>query len=196
MSRRGDDSESRSVLLGVPSRRVSGSRFEEDLLGRLSHLALTQIGHSRRIAEPLFRRGQSLAFSYVCETGFEHRRQSHHWLVVVREAEHECSRATITALDWLVAAAWAPAYREIRLPLRADGGGADGRLTAVVEDDEEWGRRLGGGLGEWLDRQPAERSWEIVPGLLVGYQAGRRGDEAILQLEAAADELATLLANG
>ncbi len=117
-------------------------------------------------------------------------------MVVARHVAHGCSRATLTVHDWLVAAAWAPACREIRLPPHTDGSGADGRFVAVVEDDEEWDKRLRGGLVDWLDQQPAERSWEIVPGMLVGYQAARPGDEALLQLKAAVDELATLLANG
>jgi hypothetical protein len=166
----------------------------EDLLARLGCLALMQVGHSRRIAESVGDAKRPYLFLYVCETGFEHRRQSHSWLVAAYEINHGCSRATVTAQDWLIAAAWASACRE--LPL----AGADVALqtpvplVALVEDADEWNARLGNGLSRWFREQPAERSWEIIPGFVVGYQTGRYADETLAELGRAAEELTKLLA--
>jgi hypothetical protein len=165
----------------------------DDLLARLGHLALMQVGHSHRIAETLGDSRRQHLFRYVCETGFEHRRQSHSWLVAAIEMNHACSRATITAQDWLIAAAEAPACRELTLAESGLGPEAEVSLVAVVEDAEEWSARLRGGLSAWFTGQPVDRSWEIVPGFVVGYQAGQMSDEALTELVRGVEELAKLL---
>lgn len=186
-------SPGRGRLWWSPARLRAG----EDLLTRMSSLALMQIGHSRRTAGSLRTPGLLHAFTYVCETGFEHRRQSHSWLVAAYEVEHGCSRATVTSQEWLIASALAPSCRE--LPLSAVGAlpSADNvRTVAVVEDADEWEARLRGGLGNWFATQPEARSWEIVPGLVVAHQSGEPEPEDLEKLGRAVQELAGLLKGG
>jgi hypothetical protein len=152
-----------------------------------------QVGHSRRIAENVVAAGRLHLFHYVCETGFEHRRQSHHWLVAAYAVEHGCSRATVTSLDWLIATAWSPACRELRLTEAAAGTEVKAGVIAIVEDLDEWEARLRKGLSGWFTAQPLEQSWEIIPGFVVGYQTGHRADETREQLGRATEELASLL---
>jgi hypothetical protein len=178
---------------GGPALLVGTTQAGEDLLARLGNMALMQVGHSRRIAESVVAAGRLHLFHYVCETGFEHRRQSHHWLVAAYAVEHGCSRATVTTLDWLIATAWCPACREIRLTEAAVGAEAKPRIIAIVEDLDEWDASLRKGLCRWFTEQPPERSWEIVPGFVVGYQTGQRSDETREQLGRATEELAALL---
>ena len=129
----------------------------------------------------------------MCETGFEHRRQSHNFLVAAYAVEHGCSRATITSQDWLIATAWCSACRELCLAEASAGAEAKARTVAIAEDLEEWDARLGRGLRCWFTDQPRERSWEIVPGFVVGYQTGQRSAETLDELGRAAEELAGLL---
>jgi hypothetical protein len=173
-----------SVGRGLAKRRgwTLYPRHEAELLERLDGLALMQIGHSRRIARAFGASGRLFLFPYTCETGFEHRRQSHHWIVAACEVEHECSRATITAQDWLIAAASASCCRE--LPLSAPTANTEataGRgYAAIVEDPEEWQSRCRNGLQAWFASQPPNRSWEIVPGFIVGYEPGSQQDASAL----------------
>jgi len=204
-ARRGD-SPDRASVLGSLWRRPVEQRRQEALLRRLRCLALAQIGHSRRIAAAPVRVGPTLVFPYVCETGFEHRRQSHRWLVAACDLDHDCSRAAITAQDWLIAAAWSPACREVFLTEPASAKltsltepasvkpVSPYRLTLIVEDDEEWRPRLRGRLIEWLIAQPADRSWEIAPGLIAAYEAFRPVDTAPGELAESVEQLARLLA--
>ena len=166
----------------------------EDLLARLGDLALMQVGHSRRIAEKSGSERRPHLFVYVCETGFEHRRQSHSWQVAAYEIDHGSSRATVTAENWLIAAAWASACRELQVGRTNAGAAGSPPRVAIVEDAEEWDGRLRNGLTRWFQEQPAERSWEIVPGFVVGYQTGEGSAESMAELADAAGELAKLLA--
>jgi len=155
-----------------------------------------QIGHSRRIAETIGDARRLHLLIYVCETGFEHRRQSHFWMVAAYEVDHGCTRATVTAQDWLRAAAWAPACRELRLTGIPAGEEQPTPLIAIVEDADEWDARFRNGLSRWFMEQPADRSWEVIPGLVVGYKAGRHADETLRELGTSVEELARLLSKG
>ena len=64
------------------------------------------------------------------------------------------------------------------------------KLVAIVEDEEAWRRRLVSDLARWFIDQPPSRSWEILPGLVVGYEPGRPEEKAMVELEAATRALA------
>ncbi|MBN2562737.1 MAG: hypothetical protein JXQ75_17580 [Phycisphaerae bacterium] len=170
-------------------------RPEEKLLARLDTVALMQIGHSRRTAEAFRAKGPTYIFPYVFETGFEHRRESHRWLVVMRDVQHTCARVTITRQDWLAVTAAGPASQELPLRDPQDTSRSDGGLVAIADDPEEWQARSKRALVRWLAEQPAERSWEILPGCVVGYEPGLLQETALVGLSAAAAELARLLMN-
>lgn len=154
----------------------------QDLLLRLNSTALIQLGHTRRVTEAFTTPDRMHLLSYVCETGFEHRRQSHRWHIVVCEVGHPCGRATITAADWLLVAASSDSARRLSIQ------GQVGRI-ASVDDPEEWAVRLAGGLGDWFSQQPLERTWEILPGFIVGYEPRVRRDDALVRLVEAGAEL-------
>ena len=140
-------------------------------MARLCDVSLLSLGHTRRIATALRAGRDCWLIPYVFETGLEHRVTSHSWRLVVCEVEHGCSRATITRQDWLFAAASTCTSREFSLSAE-DRGDASGELLGIVEDPEEWDRRLDSGLRGWFAAQPAGRSWEILPGLIVGHEPG------------------------
>lgn len=178
------------------------ARPSDQLVARLRALAIMQIGHSRVMPESFRMKDRTSVSPYVFETGFDERRRTHHWLVASSEVLHACSRAAITHYDWLLATAACPACRLLRLdgasptPARASDVAESLRsnaLTAIVFDEEEWRRRLVGDLAGWLLDQPPTRCWEILPGLVVGYEPGRPDEKAIVELEAATRALARLL---
>jgi hypothetical protein len=162
-----------------------------DLIFQLRELALLQIGHSRRMEAAFVLPGGGYAFCYLCQTGFEQDRFMHAWIVAAVECAPETTRAIITAQDWLRAGVHDPSRRT--LPL--NGTEAKSATVAIVEDADEWRRRLNGPLGRWLRTQPPERSWEFMPGWLAGYEPGSAEGRALLALTAAAKELSDLLAD-
>jgi hypothetical protein len=163
---------------------------QRDLQSRLGTASLMRVGHSRRIPEAFLSPGRAYLFSYVFETGFEHRRQSHRWMVVALEGEHGLSRATITAADWLIAAATGTSTHALAVEPGMSSPRSAGARVAIVEDTEEWAPCLQGPPGEWLANQPAQRTWEILPGFIVGYEPGRLREDALAELAAAGKELA------
>lgn len=190
MRRRHEATASR-LLAGQRGWEVS-SRRERVWRDMLRDVSLLRIGHSRRLGTAFRTRRGFHVLSYTCETGFEHRRETHQWRVAAREIEHGCGRAAVTAEAWLLATTASPVAH--RIPL--DGGGerspSNGTLTAVAENFEEWSGRLSGDLGAWFLSQPADRSWEILPGLIVGYEPGPFDDKA---MEALATDAAQLLSH-
>ena len=166
---------------------------QRDLQSRLGTASLMQVGHSRRIPEAFLSPGRAFLFSYVFETGFEHRRQSHRWMVVALEVEHGLSRATITTGSWLIAAATGASTQVLAVKSGLSSPRSTGARVAIVEDADTWARRLQGRPGDWLANQPAERTWEILPGFIVGYEPGRLQEDALARLAAAGKELAQAL---
>lgn len=141
-------------------------RTREAWAHRLVQAGPMRIGHSRRLGTP-FRTQQGVwLFSFQCDTGFEHRRARHRWRMAACEAEHPLARATITREDWLLAMMSTPVRHA--LPIGTDGSPP----MALVEDPEAWARILEDGLAAWFEAQPAARSWEFLPGLIVGYEPG------------------------
>ncbi len=190
MRRRQERVESRSLAKQhgweVSPRRASAW---QDLLRDVS---LRRIGHTRRLGTA-FRTEQGFCvMPYVCETGFEHRRETHRWRLIVQEIEHPCGRAAVTGKDWLLATTASPVAHRIPLGATAESSASIGTLTAVAEDFEEWDARLRGKLEAWFLSQPADRSWEILPGLIVGYEPGPLEAEA---MEALAEDAAHLLSH-
>lgn len=157
---------------------------------RLRELALLQVGHSRRIEAAFVLPGGGFAFCYACQTGFDQDRFLHAWIVAAHEVDHDAGRAVITAQDWLRAAAQATSRRTILLR----GKGDSQERVALVEDADSWRRRLEGPVGRWLKTQSAERSWEFLPGWVVGYEPGSTEGRPLLALTAATRELAELVA--
>ena len=162
-----------------------------DLMMQLRELALLQIGHSRRMEAAFVLPDGGFAFCYVCQTGFDEDRLLHAWIVVAVEVKHDAGRAVITAQDWLRAAAQSSSRRT----LSHRGTGDLTETVALVEDVETWRRRWEGPIGRWLKAQPAERSWEFLPGWIVGYEPGSAEGRPLLALSAATKELAAMAAS-
>lgn len=161
-----------------------------ELRARLAGLTLFEVGHSRRIDRAYRREGPLYLLQYLCETGFEHRRKTHRWSVIVAPLRHNLGTAVITAEDWLAATAELPARKTI--------SGMWGRSTGtnglvIVEDEEAWRSLLGRQLGQWLERQPVSRSWEVLPEYVVGYDPGSPGEAAMMELATEAQALCSLL---
>ena len=159
---------------------------------RLRGTALMQIGHSRHM-EAAFRTPEgNWLFAYVYETGFEYRRATHSWRMVVREIG-PLGRATFTTQDWLIDAATTPTSHEIALCGEPENPSAPERRTVVVEDRDAWAKRLVPGLKAWLQEQPESRSWEITAGLIVGYEPGGIREAEMASLSQSVCRLAALL---
>ena len=165
----------------------------EAWLARLEATALMRLGHSRRIEAAFQTSQQSWLFAYVYETGFEHRRETHSWRVTVREIGPRYGRATFTCQPWLIAAAGTPTAHRIALAEGEHVEDVDQGRTAVVEDRQAWEKWLRPEVRAWLGRQPPERSWEVLPGLLIGYEPGGVRETDLAELSEAAKEFASLL---
>lgn len=165
---------------------------KRDLMKSISGLNLTQVGHSRRIDDDIIRTDRILLFGYICETGLEHERRSHRWRVAMCNLEHGCSRATFTSQEWLLAASQRPALSRVTI----NGDRGDHRLVALVEDADEWRRRLDSGLGDWLTRCAADCNWEILPGMVVAYESGRFERAAQVKLRDSLEEMCARLGGG
>ncbi len=160
----------------------------------LRDVSLMRIGHSRRLGTAFRTDRGFCVIPYVCETGFEHRRETHRWRMIVREIDHDYGRAAVTGKDWLLATTASPVAHRIPLGDRAEASASSGALMAVAEDAEEWTARLNGELQAWFQSQPADRSWEILPGLIVGYEPGPLEGEAMEALAEDAVQLVSHLA--
>ncbi|MFQ5424147.1 MAG: hypothetical protein ACE5F9_09225 [Phycisphaerae bacterium] len=160
----------------------------DDLRERLAATGLMEIGHSRRIRRAFSDAGPTYLFEYVFDTGFEHRRRSHPWIVAARCTDHACERAVLTSQDWIASVCRQPWLRELTVP-----GATEASWLAIVDDADVWAERLRGDVGRWLAQQPAERTWEIVPGYVVAYEPGRLRDDALDTLGSASAELERLL---
>ena len=165
-------------------------RVGDDLRARLRGLTLFEVGHSRRVDGAYRKDGPQYLLQYLCETGFEHRRQTHRWSVVVAEARHSADTAVLTTEDWLAVTAELPGRSIIcREPTRQ----GDPVRLIIVEDEEAWRKRLKGPFGRWLDAQPLDRTWEILPDYVVGYEPGAPRDTAFVELAEAAGKAAGML---
>ncbi|RIK69198.1 MAG: hypothetical protein DCC65_00160 [Planctomycetota bacterium] len=142
---------------------------EDEITAQLRGLTLFEVGHSRRIVSAFGQNADLRLFQYVCETGFEHRRRSHRWVVLSSATATGTGPAVISREEWLLAAAQLPGRRSIRVAPASSGAGA---LSAVVDDREHWEDRLAAGLAEWLAGQPTNRCWEVLPGHVVVYDPG------------------------
>jgi hypothetical protein len=161
---------------------------------RLSGSALMQIGHSRHMQVAFRTPEGNWLFAYVYETGFEYRRATHSWRVVVRGFGPRLGRATLTRQRWLIDAATTPTSHDIVLCREDEDQSVPlPRLTAVVEDHDAWCERLRPDLKAWLQQQPEERSWEIAGGLIVGHEPGGIREIELAALSASACRLAALL---
>jgi hypothetical protein len=166
-------------------------------LGPLRRLALTEIGHSRRV-EAAFRSGDgALVLNYVCETGFERLRHSHRFIVAACQLDSPVGRMIVTREDWLLASARRPDLRMVSIGDRSDESlHFGGVLMAAAANPPELQRRLGSGLASWLRLQRDEQSWEAVGEYVFGYQAATKRAEAPQEMVRAVRELAALLSAG
>jgi len=163
------------------------------MMPRLSRLALMQIGYRRRILSIVHDPNDVHVFEFTCETGLDHDRQSHRWIVVAVPLGGPALRATISSEPWVIAAAMRPAYRRLAIGTNGTNAERNGVPIAVVEDEIAWSRLLEGEVGARLRRQPSARSWEVLPDLLVGYQPAPVSVELVGELVSAGKELAKLL---
>ncbi len=137
---------------------------------RLRDVLLTRIGHSRRFAAEMRQNGGAYLLWYSFETGFDSRRISHSWRLVVVKINEDPGRAIITRQAWLVAMAQGSMRREILLT-DATPTPNESPLVAIVDDEDTWRARLSVGLDRWFAEQPPGRSWEVLPDMIVGHEA-------------------------
>lgn len=157
---------------------------------RLRGLTLFEVGHSRRIEGSYRKDGSIFLFQYLCETGFEHRRQTHRWSVVVAPLRHNTGAAVLTTEDWLAVTAELPGRKTItREPAKTGVP----RRWIIADDEQAWQERLSGPIGKWLDNQPAGRTWEVLSEFVVGYEGGSPGESAFIELAEAARRVSSLL---
>jgi len=166
-------------------------RAGQELMERLAGLALMQIGHSRRVLTVVHDPNGVQLFEYVFETGLEHDRETHRWMVVVVPLMTTCTRATISDERWVLAAASHPAFRRIAVGSAPVNG--NGARMAVVDDEEAWHATLSRQMGNRLTSEPKGRSWEVLPDLLVGYQASPVADKIVGDLVSAAKEISKMV---
>lgn len=83
--------------------------------------------------------------------------------------------------------------RVLRGPAK-DAAAAREPWTLIVEDPEGWPDQLRRSLGDWLAPQPADRTWEILPDAIVGYQPAGRKPAATTELLEASRQLTRELA--
>ncbi|MFQ5411129.1 MAG: hypothetical protein ACE5EC_02490 [Phycisphaerae bacterium] len=170
---------------------------------RLGEVGPCRIGHGRRLGTVFRTRDGIWLFSYVCDTGFEHRRGRHAWRLAVCERSHGCGRASMTRDDWFIAMMTTPDSHTLSLAgdeaseRRSNGRGVEGQVewhpngpVALVEDREEWRARLDAGLGAWFRAQPRKRSWQVLPGLIVGFEPGPFLEDCMEALAEATRQLA------
>lgn len=161
---------------------------------RLAGIGPFRIGHDRRLSAVYRTRHGVWLFPYACDTGFEHRRGHHVWRLAVYEIAHPYGHAIVTCEDWLIAMLTTPVSHEIEI---ADGETVERNPNgpvALVEDREAWWSRLHGDLGAWFNAQPAMRSWQTLPGLVVGFEPGPFLENDMDSLADATRELADRLA--
>ena len=165
-------------------------------MGPLKRLALTEIGHSRRVESAFRASDGALIITYVCETGFERRRNSHRFFVAVCPLGVTMSRVVITREQWLLSAAQRPDLHLISVEKSTGkkdvNGHGDLRLASASPRDISV--RLSHGLLDWLHLQHVERSWEVVGLYAFGYQPATQKPEDALELVKAVRELAHLIA--
>lgn len=169
-------------------------RQRKDWGPRLAGASLMHVGHTHRFGQGYRTEDGVWLLPYVFETGFEHRRNTHPWRVAVCEVEHGCARALVSREAWLLAAASAPYTTRIALDHSDPDPGSASGIVAVVEDHEAWTALLGTALRDWFSQQKAERSWEIVSGLIIGYEPGGFREADMAALAESVNELAALLA--
>ncbi len=157
----------------------------------LRNVAVFRMGHSRRIGHVLETGDGVSLVPLVFDTGFGARRSTHSLRLAVCDSSRSVTRATLTRQDWLVAAVAGPTAVQL-VPFDENGSGA-ARFTAVIHDEDAWRTRLAGRLSQWLRNQPPERSWEILPGMIVGHEPGGFSEGGLTMLADAASELRGLL---
>lgn len=149
---------------------ISGGRGV--LRRRLSEAAISGIGHSRRFRH-VYRDKNSVAVaSYVFETGMESNRATHSWRVAMVDLDNVERYAILTCESQLAASARRRGLEPMnvmRLPADATPKSPH---QFFADDGEYWTRRCVGPLAQFFTQQSRERTWEILPGLLVAYEAG------------------------
>jgi hypothetical protein len=164
-------------------------------MGPLKRLALTEIGHSRRVDSAFRASDGALVITYVCETGFERRRNSHRFFVVACPLTGTSSRVIITREEWLLAAAQRPDLHlvSVEKSSRKQDVNGYGDLKLASASPRDISARLSRGLLEWLHSQSEERSWEVVGLYAFGYQPATQKPEDALELVKSVRELARLV---
>ncbi len=171
-------------------------RGGDEFLSRLSNITLLQLGYDRRVEAAFSADGPLFLLAYQCRTGFEDRRRMHRWVIAVVQVEHALGRAAFTTEVWLADAAKMLTLRPLRPTSRGlgDAAGATNGRMILVEDPGCWTDVYGRKLLGWLEKEPSRRTWELVPGYLIGYEPGRLGDDSFGDLPARARQFAAMLA--
>jgi len=161
---------------------------------RLAGVGPFRMGHDRRLSAVYRTRQGVWLFPYTCDTGFEHRRGRHAWRLAVCEIAHPYGHATITHEDWLIAMLSTNVSYEIEMAYGESAKRDPNGPVALVEDREAWRDRLHGDLAAWFSAQNATRSWQTLPGLIVGFEPGPFLENEMDSLAEATRELADRLA--
>jgi hypothetical protein len=187
--------QERSILEGWAARHGWTLETAEtaEMPMKLAGSVLLQIGHSRRFSAIAGDPQGVRLFEYACETGFEHEREQHHWVGVVVPVEHDKPRATFTREDWAIALAVRPGFEQIVLGDSVAAASDKNMRIALVEDAELWRVALASELGKRLTAEASARTWEVIPGALVGFEAAPRDESSVTELASAGKEIARLL---
>ncbi len=154
----------------------------------LDELTITHFGYDRQVqrAGTMVRNGRErILVQYNFASGFGENRHQFQCMILACPIDSlNETHTVVTTDDRIAAAALAPGWQRIR---------ADDRWW--VTNDADALRRRQKKLADWVIRQPPDRNLEFHPGLFAIYQNGPISPDAAQSLNAAADELASLIAD-
>ncbi len=161
---------------------IPPERLHVDLPDEAFALAPMTCGHSRRVLAAWHidsPAGDRAAIEYAFDSGFGERRRTHAYRIVLRAIDEVRGPALATRDEVLAARAALTAVCEARCGpwrvLSSSGGDARAFETMPVS---------------WWEEQPAERNFEIRPGLLAAYERGAMDEFTLPDLMQALDALA------
>jgi len=155
----------------------------------LDQLTITHFGYDRQVqrAGSMVRDGRErILVQYNFASGFGENRQQFQCMILACPIDTRSeTHVVISTDDRIAAAALAPGWQRIR---------TDNRWWVTNDAVALTHRRTT--LADWLKRQPPDRNVECHPGLVAIYQNGPITPDAARSLNAAADELLSLIGDG
>lgn len=153
----------------------------------LQEAALAQIGHSRRFRYIYEAPNGVRVASYVFETGTESNRAMHSWRVAVIDVEHLARYAILTCEPVLLASGRLRRLTPIEGLSARDDDTPRSPHDFLTDDDEYWTGILSNELRQFFTQQSRDRTWELLPGRLVAYEAGAFTENEVVAI---ADQMA------